>query len=190
MTEKKAKEIIIALSREYLAFGNQLTIFQVEDWTKELITWDLKIAKEVIGDFRRKYPATVKNYAEGKTEYAFGGFMPPIEEIRSLYLQKTAPRIPDCPCCDNTRFIYLGDKVAVCDCKKGGFKGCRNWAYCNPTDKVKCPLGKEHYQEKKRQEMERLSKDPAFDKGYKMLHGHGKQTIDKLTKEIAEEIPF
>jgi hypothetical protein len=190
MNKANAKKIIEDVALEYLGsfWKEKLSTGQSEIWLKELCEWDYKKAQEARIRLFQTKPA-YKNL--------YNGHMPDFKDFREIYQECVSPTLPDCPCCDNRRWVYIADKCKPCDCAKnqGLPIKCANPMECNPSENLLCPLGPSHHKAKRDEGIKAMKDDPAFKRGLSFLEGGRikKMLADKgRTKKMerVSEIPF
>ena len=180
---KKAKEITLDVSREYLAYGNELGQIQAEMWEEELSGWNKEKAKEAVRKLLISKPGYKQPY-EGK--------MPDLDDLKEIYLRLSTPKHQNCPCCDNTRWIQSEKGYFIkCECVTGKPIDPQikcNSLGCAPDKTRPCPLGEEHYKETRKRFLKKIKNDPGYKKGLKLSKGHSRGIAEKLTREI-KDIP-
>lgn len=193
MNKKQATNLVRKFAEPYLQpFAKKLPEMVEPQWIN-LLLWFEKLpekkASEILMEFIRLNPPKILE--GGKS----AGTMPDFGEVKGfLYNKVNNPQaLPSCPCCDNTRWVCVGGNASRCDCVKGKLsENCRNPEHCNSTEELPCPLGSEHYQEKKSIVREELESDPAYELGKSFLKGRGKEILnatEERTKKMERAIP-
>lgn len=179
MTPHDATTLINKFAKVYLSpYAKELPEMDSARWIRLIMDTGLpyKEAGQILTEFVTLNPPRIKENGSA------AGIMPDIYDLAEFIRDKTRPKLPPCPCCDNTRLVQLPDDkgVAECSCKKGTITDCKNISHCNSTETNTCPFGEEFFQENEKKWIDDREKDPRYKKGMSFLKG------GKIKKMLAD----
>lgn len=188
MTPKDATTLINKFSKVYLRpYSEKLPEMDSARWIRLIQDAGLayKEAGSVLTAFVAQNPPRLK--PDGTTT----GMMPDLEDLKEFIKQETNPQRDYCPCCGNTGWIFYDRLSGVIRCKHKyppNIETCDNFR-CEPTKPHPCPLGSKFYIAKHIEFMQRMKKNPAYQKGLSLMKGGQiKDMLDNLMGEI-DDIP-
>lgn len=213
ITSLDATTLVNKFARVYLSpYAKELPEMDSARWIRLIMNTGLpyKEVGQLLVEFIALNPPRIKG------DGTAAGTMPDIDDLDEFIKAKTRIILPPCPCCANTRRVYVvendgSESVTKCRCTKGEMiQECKNYRHCGPYSldiqsklfNVPCPFGEEFWKESKKKWNEDIKNSAEYKKGASFLKGGkiGKMFADterteKMEKAVdlpgvGEDVPF